>query len=97
MALDRDDRLLGFHWTKVHPDPTGLGEVYVLGVDPSAQGSGLGQLLTSIGLASLAQRLAEMPDPHAMLYVESDNVAAVRTYESPGLPSTASTRPTRAG
>ncbi len=84
LALDRDDKVLGFHWTKVHPDPAGLGEVYVLGVDPGAQRSGLGQLLTSIGLASLAQRLAGLPDPHAMLYVESDNAAAVRTYEKTG-------------
>lgn len=84
LAFDRDDRLLGFHWTKVHSDEAGLGEVYVLGVDPSAQGSGLGQLLTSIGLASLARRLAATPDPHAMLYVESDNAAAVRTYEKTG-------------
>lgn len=84
LALDRDDRLLGFHWTKVHPDPAGLGEVYVLGVDPAAQGGGLGRLLTSIGLASLAQRLADLPEPTAMLYVESDNTAAVRTYENTG-------------
>ncbi|MFV8319482.1 mycothiol synthase [Mycobacterium sp. 23] len=84
LAFDRDDRLLGFHWTKVHPDPDGLGEVYVVGVDPSAQGSGLGQLLTSIGLVSLAARLAEMPDASVMLYVESDNAAAVRTYEKTG-------------
>ncbi|OBK24373.1 mycothiol synthase [Mycobacterium asiaticum] len=79
-----EDNLLGFHWTKVHPDPAGLGEVYVLGVDPTAQGSGLGQLLTSIGLASLARRLSEMSEPAAMLYVEKDNVAAVRTYEKTG-------------
>lgn len=84
LAFDPDDRLLGFHWTKVHPHPAGLGEVYVLGVDPSAQGSGLGQLLTSIGLASLAQRLAGVPDAGAMLYVESDNAAAVRTYARTG-------------
>lgn len=84
LAFDRDDKLLGFHWTKVHPDPAGLGEVYVLGVDPAAQGGGLGQLLTSIGLVSLAARLAEMPDASVMLYVESDNAAAVRTYEKTG-------------
>ncbi|QLL06884.1 mycothiol synthase [Mycobacterium vicinigordonae] len=77
-------RLLGFHWTKIHPDPAGLGEVYVLGVDPAAQGRGLGQALTAIGLASLAQRLAENPEPTALLYVESDNLAAVRTYEKTG-------------
>ncbi|OBK13145.1 mycothiol synthase [Mycobacterium asiaticum] len=78
------ERLMGFHWTKVHSDPAGLGEVYVLGVDPAAQGSGLGQLLTSIGLSSLARRLADRPNPTALLYVESDNAAAVRTYEKTG-------------
>ncbi|HEU5268108.1 MAG TPA: mycothiol synthase, partial [Jatrophihabitans sp.] len=31
----RDGTLLGFHWTKVHPD--GAGEVYVLGVASDAQ------------------------------------------------------------
>jgi mycothiol synthase len=79
--------LLGFHWTKVHPDKAGLGEVYVLGVDPSAQGRGLGKLLTSIGIASLAERLAgpnARGEPTVMLYVESDNVAAVRTYQRLG-------------
>lgn len=81
---DQEETLLGFHWTKVHPDPGGLGEVYVLGVDPAAQGRGLGQTLTSIGLTSLSQRLADKPDPTALLYVESDNKAAVRTYEKTG-------------
>lgn len=84
---DEANRLLGFHWTKVHSDHPGLGEVYVVGVDPSAQGRGVGKTLTSIGLTSLAQRLAgtESPDePTVMLYVESDNVAAVRTYQSLG-------------
>ena len=83
-SSDREGRLLGFHWTKVHPDQPGLGEVYVLGVDPSAQRRGLGQLLTSIGIASLAERLADSAEPTVMLYVESDNVAAVRTYERLG-------------
>jgi mycothiol synthase len=81
------DRLLGFHWTKVHLDHPGLGEVYVVGVDPSAQARGLGKTLTSIGIAALAQRLASpknSAEPTVLLYVESDNVAAVRTYQSLG-------------
>lgn len=77
-------RLLGFHWTKVHLDRPGLGEVYVVGVDPSAQGRGLGQALTAVGIDWLGRVLADAPDPTVMLYVESDNVAAVRTYQRLG-------------
>ena len=51
LAFDGDTgRLLGFHWTKVHADRPGLGEVYVVGVDPAAQGRGLGRLLTVVGM-----------------------------------------------
>lgn len=84
---DQRGRLLGFHWTKVHLDRPGLGEVYVLGVDPSAQGRGLGKVLTAVGIQWLARRLAgpkTSTDPTVMLYVESDNVAAVRTYQRLG-------------
>ncbi|MGH3755629.1 MAG: mycothiol synthase, partial [Pseudonocardiaceae bacterium] len=78
LAVDRADRLLGFHWTKVHPD--GRGEVYVVGVDPGAQGIGLGGALTAAGLEHLRQRgVAEV-----LLYVESDNAAALRTYRKLG-------------
>lgn len=85
LAFDETtDELLGFHWTKVHPDEAGLGEVYVVGVDPSAQGRGLGRALTSVGIAYLARRLADANDPTVMLYVESDNTAALRTYQQLG-------------
>jgi mycothiol synthase len=84
LAFDDSDSLLGFHWTKVHLDQPGLGEVYVVGVDPSAQGRGLGQLLTAVGIEFLARRLHDHDDPTVLLYVESDNVAAVRTYEGLG-------------
>ncbi len=76
--------LLGFHWTKVHAQAGGLGEVYVVGVDPAAQGGGLGGALTAVGLAYLARRLAGEADPAVMLYVESDNTAALRTYRRLG-------------
>ena len=82
LAFDADDNLLGFHWTKVHA--AALGEVYVVGVDPGAQGQGLGKILTILGLKYLADRLSAADDPTVMLYVESDNAAAVRTYERLG-------------
>jgi mycothiol synthase len=78
LAVDPAGRLLGFHWTKMHPG--GLGEVYVLAVDPDAQGSGLGVALTVLGLAHLREQGASQ----AMLYVESDNTAALRTYQKLG-------------
>ncbi|QKT06332.1 mycothiol synthase [Gordonia sp. X0973] len=79
LAFDRDDaqRLLGFHWTKVASPE--LGEVYVVGVDPAAQGRGLGRLLTLAGLHYLAGRV-----PEVTLYVEGDNTAALHTYENLG-------------
>lgn len=85
LAFDEQtESLLGFHWTKVHHEEAGLGEVYVVGVDPSAQGSGLGAVLTSVGVAYLARRLAAAAQPTVMLYVESDNIAAVKTYRRLG-------------
>ncbi|MUL83828.1 MULTISPECIES: mycothiol synthase [unclassified Mycolicibacterium] len=78
--------LLGFHWTKVHAAPrgagddAGLGEVYIVGVDPAAQGRGLGSVLTLAGLHHLAGRSL----PTVLLYVEADNSAAVATYRNLG-------------
>lgn len=83
MAVDdQSGKLLGFHWTKVHS--LDLGEVYVVGVDPAAQGRGLGATLTSAGLHHLAERLADSSEPTVMLYVEADNAAAVKTYQRLG-------------
>ncbi|GAB7002787.1 mycothiol synthase [Nocardioides sp. AN3] len=74
--------LLGFHWTKRHSSE--LGEVYVVGIDPSTQGRGLGRLLTLAGL----HHLADVAQVH--LYVEADNVAAVRLYSGLGFTHAAS-------
>jgi mycothiol synthase len=83
MAVDEQTgKLLGFHWTKVHNED--LGEVYIVGIDPAAQGRSLGATLTLVGLHHLAQRLSESQQPTVMLYVEGDNSAAVKTYERLG-------------
>jgi mycothiol synthase len=74
VAVDDDGRVLGFHWTKQHDDR--LGEVYVVGIDPAAQGRGLGRALTLAGLHHLHGRGVE----EVLLYVESDNTAALATY-----------------
>ncbi|NBE50336.1 mycothiol synthase [Streptomyces boluensis] len=79
LAESAEGELLGFHWTKVHAEEQ-LGEVYVLGVRPSAQGTGLGKALTAIGL----RHLAAQGLPTAMLYVDADNKAAVSVYERIG-------------
>jgi mycothiol synthase len=87
----RDGQLLGFHWTKVHGtlrtsaptddhDHDPIGEVYVLGVDPSAQGLGLGGALTLAGLRYLRGRGLEQ----VMLYVDESNPRAVDLYQHIG-------------
>ncbi|MFI0943930.1 mycothiol synthase [Streptomyces sp. NPDC021020] len=76
----RGDRLVGFHWTKVHAD-LGLGEVYVVAVAPGEQGGGLGRALTTIGLRHLA---TDRNLPGVLLYVDADNTAAVSVYERLG-------------
>ncbi|MEU4566516.1 mycothiol synthase [Micromonospora sp. NPDC023956] len=72
-------RLLGFHWTKVHQraGSTPIGEVYVLGVDPTAHRGGLGRVLTAAGLAYLRERRGLN---RVMLYVDESNTAAVALY-----------------
>ena len=75
-----DGRLAGFCWTKVHTEPEALGEIYVIALDPDVHGRGLGVPMTLAGLAHLADRGLTT----GMLYVESDNDAAVATYECIG-------------
>lgn len=75
---ERDGQLLGYHWTKVHAD--GVGEVYVLGIDPEAQGLGLGGALLDAGLAHLAARGCH----EVTLYADEGNGVAVRLYEASG-------------
>jgi mycothiol synthase len=79
---ERDGKLVGFHWTKVHPSPPfpPTGEVYVVGVDPGAQGGGLGRALTLAGLEYLQGRGLDQ----VMLYVDESNEPAVKMYSALG-------------
>ncbi len=76
-VAERDGEVVGFHWTKVED---GVGEVYVVGVDPDAHGGGIGAALTARGLRHLHGRGVRVVD----LYVEGDNEPALRTYRRLG-------------
>jgi len=78
LIAEQDGTMVGFHWTKVHPE--GLGEVYVLGVDPDRHGGGLGKALTLAGLKHLYDRGLRT----VLLYVESDNAPALAVYRRLG-------------
>jgi len=74
---ERDGVVIGFHWTKVEE---GVGEVYVVGIDPDAQGGGLGTALTARGL----RHMHELGLPIVDLYVEGDNAPALKVYRNLG-------------
>ncbi|MEO6958194.1 MAG: GNAT family N-acetyltransferase [Antricoccus sp.] len=52
----------------------------MVGVDPRAQGLGLGKILTIAGLAHLQDAGLD----RVILYVDDDNTAAMRLYERLG-------------
>jgi len=75
--------LAGFNWLKLHPaldpDPL-LGEIYVIGVDPRSQGSGLGRALAVAGLHAVHDRGATA----GMLFCAATNSSALALYRSLG-------------
>jgi mycothiol synthase len=78
---EADGQLAGFCWTKEHRDVTpNLGEIYVIAVDPSAGGRGLGRALTLAGLDHLHGAGLEV----GMLYVDGTNDAGRRLYDHLG-------------
>ncbi|MGJ9411613.1 mycothiol synthase [Aeromicrobium sp. CF4.19] len=77
VAVRPDGEVVGFHWTKIED---GVGEVYVVGVDPSAHGGGLGTALTARGVRHLWESGVCVVD----LYVEGDNAPALAVYHRLG-------------
>lgn len=78
----RDDQVIGFHQTKLTgtDDEGRLGEVYVVGVDPSIHAKGVGKALTIEGMRRMVAAGANVIE----LYVESDNAPALGLYERLG-------------
>ena len=76
-VAEHGGQITGFHWTKVNE---GIGEVYVLAVDPDRHGERLGSALLSRGLA----HLAELGLDRVELYVEESNAHALDLYEAFG-------------
>jgi len=77
LLLERAGRALAYVWLKVEPPG---GELYALGVDPGAQGQGLGSALTAYAVAHLAAQGLD----RAVLYTDADNAPAVRAYRAAG-------------
>ncbi len=80
LLRDTTGRLVGYNWLKVEPGDDRVGEIYVIGVDESTAGQGLGRFLMNRGLA----RLAERGCVQAALFVDADNTRAVALYRSLG-------------
>ena len=95
---EREDphNIAAFTWTKIPTaqtepgqpldDLVPAGEIYVVGVSPNAQGSGLGRTVILRALAYLALASDENGEPlHAIeLYVDADNAPALKLYGSLG-------------
>ena len=96
LVENNDKKLIGFCWTKVHGQDhkhevddghshlshghEPIGELYVIGVHPDNQRTGLGKSLTLWGLNHLRRNGLDS----AMLYVDSNNKKAINLYTSLG-------------
>jgi mycothiol synthase len=82
IAFDAEGAV-GFNWMKIHEAHDGaprIGEIYAIGVDPRAQGSGLGRALAIAGLQDMHHRGIDT----GMLFCAADNEAALALYRSLG-------------
>jgi mycothiol synthase len=80
LFLERpESHLVGFCWTKAHAD--GVGEIYLLGVDPAHRGRGVGRVLVERGVRHL---LEDRACPEVIAFWDEENRAATNLYESIG-------------
>jgi mycothiol synthase len=75
----------GFNWMRLEGDD---GEIYVIGVDPRMQGSGLGRALAVAGLDAVHARGART----GSLFCAADNRPALALYRSLGFAVTRTDR-----
>lgn len=82
LAREKDE-IIGFCWTKIHHDRVNegaIGEIYVIGVNPSAHSAGLGKALMLTALRYFQSKEIK----ESMLYVDADNHAALILYKKLG-------------
>jgi len=86
-------KMTGFCWTKIHGghthkhshdeaehDHDPIGEIYIMGVDSTHAGKGIGRAVTIAGLRHMRYQGIFS----AMLYVDANNSAAIKLYQSLG-------------
>jgi len=80
-VAEADGTAVGFVTVRHHPE-SGMGEIYMLAVDPDHQGGGIGTALTEFAL----ERLKDSGMVVAMVETGGDpgHAAARRTYEKAG-------------
>ena len=93
LIAEEKGTMTGFCWTKIHGghthkhsaqeeehDHDPIGEIYIMGVDPSQSGKGIGKAITVAGL----RHMRYQGFFSAMLYVDADNHGAINLYQSLG-------------
>jgi len=84
---ERNKQIIGSVWTKIHvskkgnreidEDETLVGEIYIIAVDSDHVNLGIGSVLLKIGLNNLISKHIK----HAFLYVDADNLRAIKFYK----------------
>jgi mycothiol synthase len=93
LIAEENQKMIGFCWTKIHGghshkhseheaehDHDPIGEIYIMGVDPEFSGKGIGKAVTIAGLRYMRYQGIFS----AMLYVDEENHAAIKLYQSLG-------------